>query len=146
MIYPYNEDIQNELDSLCKLTASDFSGLAWINQQDSRIRWLYASGNSNERYKRLAQKPGRGLAGLVLKLGRPIIIDASMTDSELSRIQHNYPIMLVEQLHAALAVPITLHDETGGVLLIGNRTERYYEENDLQIVSNLIKRFESLLQ
>jgi nitrogen regulatory protein A len=146
MIYRYNEEIQDELDSLCKITASDFSGLAWIDQHDSRIRWLYASGNSSERFKRLALKPGRGLAGLVLKLGRPIIIDAGMTDLELSHVQYDYPIMLVEHLLAAIAVPITVLDETRGVLLIGNRSERYYEENDLHLISNLIGRFELLLQ
>jgi nitrogen regulatory protein A len=151
MIYPImegnqNQDIQDELDSLCKITTSDFSGLAWIDQHDSRIRWLYVSGNSNERYKRLAQKLGRGLAGLVLRLGRPIIIDAVTNDKELSRLQHDYPIMLVEHLHTALAVPIKLQDETRGVLLIGNRSDRYYEENDLNLISNLIERFELLLQ
>jgi nitrogen regulatory protein A len=146
MIYSYNEEIQDELDALCKITASDFSGLAWIDKHDSRIRWLYASGNSSERFKRLALKPGRGLAGLVLKLGRPIIIDAGMTDFEISRVQYDYPIMLVEHLHAAIAVPIKIQDETRGVLLIGNRSERYYEENDLHLISNLIERFELLLQ
>jgi nitrogen regulatory protein A len=146
MIYPYNEEIQDELDSLCKITTSDFSGLAWIDQQDSRIRWLYASGNSNERFKQLALKSGRGLAGLVLKLGRPIIIDAGMRDLELSRVQYNYPIMLVEHLQTAIAVPITVYDETRGVLLIGNRSERYYEENDLHLIMNLIERFTGLLQ
>jgi nitrogen regulatory protein A len=146
MIYPYNVEIQDELDSLCKITTSDFSGLAWIDQHDSRIRWLYASGNSNERFKRLALKSGRGLAGLVLKLGRPIIIDAGMTELELSRVQYDYPIMLVEHLLAAIAVPITVLGETRGVLLIGNRSERYYEENDLNLISNLIGRFELLLQ
>jgi nitrogen regulatory protein A len=146
MIHPYNEEIQEELDSLCKITTSDFSGLAWIDQHDNRIRWLYVSGNSNERFKRLALKPGRGLAGLVLKLGRPIVIDTSMPDSERIRLHHDYSIMLVEDLHAAIAVPIKIQDETLGVLLIGNRSERYYEENDLHLISNMIERFEFLLQ
>jgi nitrogen regulatory protein A len=146
MVYPYNEEIQDELDSLCKITSSDFSGLAWIDQQDSRIRWLYVSGNSNERFKRLALKSGRGLAGHVLKLGRPIIIDASMTELELSRVQYDFPIMLVEHLQTAIGVPITVNNETRGVLLIGNRSERYYEDHDLHLVSNLIERFERLLQ
>jgi nitrogen regulatory protein A len=146
MIYPYNVEIQDELDTLCKITTSDFSGLAWIDQHDSRIHWLYASGNSNERYKRLALKSGRGLAGLVLKLGRPIIIDAGMSDIELSRVQYDYPIMLVEDLQSAIAVPIKIQDEPHGVLLIGNRSERYYEENDLLLISNLSERFELLFQ
>lgn len=140
-----NQAIQNELISLCKLTASDFSGIAWIDQHDSRIRWLYGSGNSSDRFKRLALKPGHGLAGLVLKLGRPIIIDASMQDLELARIQYNYPIMLVEKLQAALAVPLKIQNETRGVLLVGNRSERLYDEKDLPLVSEWIERFERLL-
>jgi nitrogen regulatory protein A len=146
MIYPYNEEIQEELDSLCKITTSDFSGLAWIDQHDSRIRWLYTSGNSNERFKRLALKSGHGLAGLVLRLGRPITVDTSMPELERKRLQHDYSIMLVEHLHAAFAVPIQFHGETRGVLLIGNRSERFYEKNDLHLISNRIERFERLLQ
>jgi nitrogen regulatory protein A len=146
MIFPYNIEIQNELDSLCKITTSDFSGLAWIEQHDNRIRWLYVSGNSNDRFKRLALKPGRGLAGLVLKLGRPIIIDMSTPDLERIHLQQEYSIMLVEDLHAVIAVPIKIKDEKRGVLLIGNRSERYYEENDLHMITNWIERLEMLLQ
>jgi nitrogen regulatory protein A len=129
MIYQYNEEIQFELDQLRSVTSSDFSGMAWIEHHDSRIRWLYASGNSNERYKKLALKPGRGLAGLVIKLGRHVIVDAAMQN--LERLRHDYSIMLVEQLLSAIAVPITIRYETCGVLLIGDRTERLYETSDL---------------
>jgi nitrogen regulatory protein A len=145
MIYPYNNEIQVELDSLCKITTSDFSGLAWIDYHDNRIRWLYTSGNSNDRFKRIALKPGRGLAGFVLKLGRPIIIDMSKPDIERIRLQHEYSIMLVEDLHAVIAVPFKIQTEMRGVLLIGNRSERYYQENDLQLISNMTERFEMLL-
>jgi len=146
MVYPDNKAIQNELDSLCKMTDSDFSGLAWMDPDDSRIRWPYASGNSNERFKRLALKPGRGLAGLVLKLGRPVLIDRNMSDSERMRLHHDYSIMMVEDLHSAIAVPLKLQDEIHGVLLIGNRSERSYEDHDLHLISSTIERFELLLQ
>ena len=135
MMYLYNEDIQNELDTLCKITSSDFSGLAWNDPHDRRIRWLYASGNSNERFKSLALKPGHGLAGLVLKLGRPLIIDSSMEILERDKLRHDYSIMLVEHLHSAMAVPIIVQDEVRGVLLIGNRSDRYYIDEDLLLIS-----------
>ncbi|MEX2462352.1 MAG: GAF domain-containing protein [Paenibacillaceae bacterium] len=146
MVYPNHEVIQNELDSLCKATTSDFSGIAWMDHHDGRIRWLYASGNRNEQFKRLALKPGRGLAGLVLKLGRPFVIDCGMEELERKRLQHDYSIMLVEQLHTAIALPIKIHDETRAVLLIGNRSDRCYEPNDIQLFSSLSARFEHLLQ
>jgi nitrogen regulatory protein A len=144
MIYQYKEEIQYELDQLRSVTSSDFSGLAWIEHHDSRIRWLYASGNSNERYKKLALKPGRGLAGLVIKLGRNVIVDAAMQN--LERLRQDYSIMLVEQLLSVIAVPITIRFETCGVLLIGERTERFYEKNDLYLITNLADRIALLLQ
>ena len=140
-----NQHIQAELDLLCKNTASDFSGLAWLDTFDSRIRWLYASGNSNERFRRLAVKSSRGLAGLAIKLGRPIIIDANLTEIELARVQYDYPIMLVERLRSAIAVPIKVRDEMRSVLLIGNRSDRIYEESEINIVIKSSERF-ALLQ
>jgi nitrogen regulatory protein A len=141
MISPFQEVIQFELDQLRKVTSSDFSGIAWIDERDNRIRWLYASGNLNERYKKLALKPGRGLAGMVIKLGRPLVIDAKTLEVEILRMQHDYPIMLVEQLRCFIAVPITIHIETLGVLIIGHRTERFYDKNVIVPLTNLADRF-----
>jgi nitrogen regulatory protein A len=146
MINSNNNIIQDELDSLRNQTASDFSGIAWMDQHDNRIRWFYVSGNSNERFKRLALKPGRGLAGLVLRLGRPLIIDNRLPGSERTSLQHEYSIMLVEDLLAVIAFPIKIQDETRGVLLIGDRSDRYYEENIFFLISKLLGRFERLLQ
>jgi nitrogen regulatory protein A len=146
MINSNNDIIQDELDSLRNQTASDFSGLAWMDQHDNRIRWFYVSGNSNERFKRLALKPGRGLAGIVLRLGRPLIIDSRLPNLERTNLQHEYSIMLVEDLLAAIAFPIKIQDETRGVLLIGDRSDRYYEENIFPLLSKWLGRFELLIQ
>lgn len=138
MIYPDKEGIQDELDLLRKMTFSDFSGMAWMELHDHRIRWIFASGNSNLRYKDLALKPGRGLAGLVIKLGRPVIIESTINNDE--RIKHEYSIMLVEQLQSAIAVPMTIRNEVRGVLLIGNRTERVYHQDVLSAVMIIADR------
>jgi nitrogen regulatory protein A len=140
MIAPWKKEIQPQLDQIRASTGSDFSGIAMEEQYHHRIRWLAASGNCNERYSELAIRPGRGLAGLVIKLGRPVIVDAAMPASERERLRPDYSIMLVEHLQAAIAVPLALQDEISGVLLVGSRSERLYEDHQLHLVMNAAER------
>lgn len=140
------EVIQLQLDRLRAATSSDFAGLAWLEQQDNRIRWLFVSGNLGERYKKLALKPGRGLAGHVIRLGRPVIVDAAMPDEERQRLRHEYSIMPVEQLQSLLAVPVAVGDETRGALLIGNREAGSFAEVDLTVTIQTADRLASHMQ
>ncbi len=112
-----------------ELTASDFSGLAWIVYPENRIRWLHVSGNLNLRYSQLALKPGRGLAGQVIRQGRPLIVNSTMEDYE--QMKHEYPIMSVENLRSVMALPVLLRQDTDGVLLAGRRTPHAYRGEDL---------------
>lgn len=136
---PWKNEIRPHLDQIRATTDSDFAGLAMEEQYHRRIRWLAASGNRDDRYAELLIRPGRGLSGLVLKLGRPVIVDAAMPVSERERLRPDYSIMLVEQLIAAIAVPLAIQDEIRGVLLIGNRSERLYGDSQLQLVTNAAK-------
>ena len=38
--------------------------------RSSPIKWKYVSGNTNERYKLIILRKGRGLAGTVMKTGK----------------------------------------------------------------------------
>ncbi|WP_181909349.1 GAF domain-containing protein [Paenibacillus taihuensis] len=149
MSAPWKKEIQSQLDQIRTSTDSDWAGFAMEEQYHRRIRWLAASGNSNERYAELVIRPGRGLSGLVIKLGRPVIVDARMPASERERLRPDYSIMLVEQLQAAIGVPLTIQDEIRGVLLVGNRSERLYEDNHLHLVKHaaehLIPHLQQLL-
>lgn len=141
MIFP-DKKIQYQLDQLRETTSSEFAGMAWIEHDENRIRWIYVSGNKNVRYKQFALKPGHGLAGLVIRLGRPVKIHPTLVHFEL--VKHDYPIMSVEQLQSAIAVPITIQGETKGVLLVGNRVERIYQPDDLTMLSTAADRLASL--
>lgn len=127
------EEVRVELNRLRMLTSSDFSALALVDRHTNRIRWHYASGNGNERYKHIALRTGQGLEGMAVRLGRPVAVDASTP--ELERIRGQYPIMLAENLLSALAVPLSVNGAIGGVMLIGDRTERIYKPNDMEQVA-----------
>ena len=48
-------------------------------------KWKYVSGNTNERYKLIILRKGRGLAGTVMKTGKRMVIadvDTALTQAE----------------------------------------------------------------
>jgi nitrogen regulatory protein A len=108
------------------------------------MRWLYGSGSLNDRYKKLALLPGRCLAGQVAKLGRTVVMDASTGNVERQRSE--YPIMLLERLHAAAASPIMISGEVHGILLIGIRSSKIYSPDELATVSRCAEALASMYQ
>lgn len=118
--------ILDELDQLRLSTSSDFSALALIDDREHRIRWAYASGNDNERYRQISLRMGRGLAGMAIRLGRPIVVDSSVPG--YGQVSPEYSIMLAENLRAAIAVPVPAPGGIRGVLLVGSRAERVYPQ------------------
>ena len=42
----------------------DFVGVAIQNQRGPDVRWHYAVGNGNDKYKRITVRYGKGIAGL----------------------------------------------------------------------------------
>lgn len=137
-------EIEAQLNSLRNITSSDFSALALIDIRKHRIQWRYASGNINDRYKQMMVRPGQGLAGLVIRLGRHMVLDAAMPDVPLKRLEH--PIMLAENLHSALAVPITIEREIHGVLLLGSRSIRTFTENEIMLTFGAAEKIALLLK
>ncbi|WP_181438565.1 GAF domain-containing protein [Paenibacillus sambharensis] len=112
--------IDRILDELRNTASSDLAALAWKDEEGRRIRWIAASGNRNERFRRMALKPGKGITGEVLRAGRMVVIAQAAGDTESTACDH--PIMLAEQLQSAVAIPVLIDHKAYGVLLLGNRS------------------------
>ncbi|RBW68806.1 GAF domain-containing protein [Bacillus taeanensis] len=136
--------IESELNSLRIKTASDFTALAWLYKDNREIRWRYVSGNGNDRYKQMVGKIGKGLAGMTVLLGSPIILDS--TTSDLSRKRLDYPIMIAENLLSAVSVPLKNNGEIVGVLLAGSRTMRTFTQNEIQFFIETAERMSLSIQ
>lgn len=134
--------VVRELERLREATSSDFSALARIGP-DRDIRWSNASGHLSERYKRLMQRPGKGLAGTVVKIGRPYVLDESERDRQ--RLMSESPIMAVERLLAAYAVPIVDGSDVVGVLLVGHRASRTYTPEEKAAIADAARRIGPML-
>ena len=118
------------LADMCIQMSGDFCGFARFNRQQNRIYWAAITGAVSDRHEQLAIKPGVGLLGQTIRHGRPFLIDSSTLEIEQER--HNNPIMLMERLACALAVPVWQEDAVIGVLLIGNRTLKKYKSQEIQ--------------
>jgi len=114
------------LEDLRRQTGADFSAFACEEPNEPVIRWKYAMGNRNERFRRIVLRPGKGIAGKVLLSGRLMILE------NYEPKQHDdpreYPILYAEELKSALAVPVVIQDRIKGVVLIGYRSPCVIEE------------------
>lgn len=117
-----NFNYQTKIDELREMLACDFISLAIAKSasEGSEITWQYASGNLNDRYKRIVLHSGKGIAGVVFKTGKEMIVN-SVKDELLEKDLFNYPIIVSEQLSSLAAVPLFQFSRVAGVLLIGYR-------------------------
>lgn len=115
---------QEEIDKLRDRFQFDFVSMALVQPAEDRfvLTWQYASGNINDRYKRIVLHSGKGIAGIVFKTGKPMLIQNVNADIE-SRDLFNYPIIVAEQLKSLGAVPLWDGTRVMGVLLVGYRAE-----------------------
>ncbi|UOF92070.1 GAF domain-containing protein [Fodinisporobacter ferrooxydans] len=143
-MWSLQEEIEGCLFELRRLTATDFAAIACSNQKDQTIRWVYVSGNRNDRYKRILLRPGKGIAGKVAKSGRPMVIHSFSPKS--GDDPREYPILLAENLKSVVGVPITIEDRVFGILLIGSRQERIFAEQDVELVTNVAEQLGPLLK
>lgn len=117
-----NQNLQDNLDQLRIKDGYDFGAIALYecSLRSSPIKWKYVSGNTNDRYKLIILRKGRGLAGTVMKTGKRMVIadvDTALTQAE----KIAFPIILNESLTAVVAVPLWLDTQMYGVLLLGQR-------------------------
>lgn len=133
-------DLLKQLEQLLARTSSDFAAIAAVGcEADRTIRWLCGSGNGNERFLQMKEKSGAGIAGWVVRHGRPLAVRSKEPDAE--RRRRSYPIMLAESLHAAAAAPIRSDTDIVGVLLVGRRTDLDYTLSDMTVLEQEADRF-----
>ncbi|AQQ51935.1 GAF domain-containing protein [Planococcus lenghuensis] len=124
---------QKEMERLQTALGCDLVALACVEpaEQQYVLKWQYAAGNLNDRFKRVVLQSGKGVAGLVFKTGKPILLP-TVTEFVQKDGLFNYPIIKSEKLKSVAAVPIWNHGRVAGVLLSGSREEYGINEVILQ--------------
>ncbi|GIP24450.1 MULTISPECIES: GAF domain-containing protein [Paenibacillus] len=137
------DHIEQGLDTLRIRTASDFSGLLLMENPEAGLRWNFVSGNRNNRCKQIVLRPGQGLPGLVMRLGRRVILDQSVPD--INKLRFDNPIMLAEHLQAVAVIPILHERDILGLLMIGSRTPHLYTPQIIELVEQEAQSLTPLL-
>lgn len=121
----------------------DFVALAMQNEVGPDVKWHYASGNLNEKFKRITVRFGKGIAGKIISSGSPMML-TDFPKGILGKVT-DYPIMLAEKLVSAYAVPLFFNGAPKGVLLIGNRKNTTLKDTEQQHVSETAQDLEQIL-
>ncbi|MEF2965799.1 GAF domain-containing protein [Paenibacillus sp. M1] len=134
---------QRDIDQLRERLGYDFVSLAFAQsaQDGFVLTWQYASGNLNDRYKRIVLQSGKGIAGIVFKTGKPMLVADVKAELDPNDM-FNYPILVSERLSSLVGIPLYQLDRVEGVLLAGYRGgnavhnedfRRIYESSNGQI-------------
>jgi len=112
----------------------DFVGVAIFQEALKELQWKYAVGNRNTKYEFITVRYGKGIAGSVMRTGRPMSI-ANFPFDIIGK-PTDYPIMLAEKLVSAMATPIKSQEIAWGVLLVGNRNRTTFTSEQLLLLQN----------
>lgn len=133
-------DYQLELDQIRAHFHYEFMAIALVEtaEFDYLIKWKYASGNLNDRFKQVVLRSGKGVPGIVFKTGKPIFIP-SVDEYIQADSLFNYPIINLEKLRSLVAVPLWNDQRVAGVLLGGFRDEQQVTKQHLQDLLDLAR-------
>ncbi|GIO44712.1 hypothetical protein J41TS4_44700 [Paenibacillus apis] len=127
------QQIQQELQQLKSDLALDFVAVALADANYRDIYWKIALGAKSERYRKITVRMGRGMAGKVMQTKRPHIVTSYPEEVRDEMLE--YPIFLVEAIRSAVGVSVDSkrpeQKQSYGVLLVGQRQERVYHEQEI---------------
>lgn len=127
-MYAGEAEWERYLSELRQHLESDFCAIALFDASSRQIRWNAASGNTNEKFRYMVNRPGQGMAGEVIRIGRTV--QRTCTSDEQRRSVDS--IMLAERLVVAAATPVRTEDnKTVGILLMGRRIGSIYTTSEL---------------
>lgn len=143
-VYEYvsQQSLYNLCHSLLDQVSCDFAAFALLSSDKLEVSWQIASGNRDETYKRISVHFGKGIAGHVISSKKAYEINHFPFDIK-GRVRY-YPIMLAEKLVSAYAVPVTYRSVPLGVLLIANRFQHEFSEEEKDRVKNVASLIENM--
>lgn len=131
-------------DQLLGDIGCEFVALALQNEVGPDVRWHYAAGNLNDKYKRITVRFGKGIAGKIISSGSPMMLSNFPNDIYGKITDH--PIMLAEKLVSCYAVPLFFTSSPKGVLLAGKREKYNYLEHEQDMVKDAALTLEEILK
>lgn len=135
----YDNNFQQVITTIREKYDLDLVTLAFIQpaQFEYVLTWQFSVGNINNRLKRIVLQSGKGIAGLVFKTGKPIMVK-NVTTQYAKRDLFNFPIIVSEKLKSFCAIPLYSKNKVQGVILLGFRAENEMTDELYEKIKNNI--------
>lgn len=125
--------VRTALQNAMGKTEADFVALALYDREHEEIRWRVAYGALSDRYKAIAIRIGKGIAGDVLLTGRPLTVHNFPEDVSSDPLE--YPIMIIEKLVSCYAAPVGDNGNVFGALMAAERKGRIFGKEDRDLLT-----------
>lgn len=128
-------DHQTQIDQFLAAADFEFVAIALIEPAENQyvLKWKYTSGSISNRIKKMLLQSGKGIAGMVFKTGKPLLVK-DRTDFVQNGDLFNFPILVFENLRSFGAVPLWHNGRVAGVLLGGFRVEGLMTEEKMELL------------
>lgn len=132
--------VQARLDMVVRIIARSMVAEVcslYMRQADGDMELFATEGLSPDAVHLTRMKPGEGLVGEIMRLGRPL----NLSDAPNHPAFSYRPETGEDPFHAFMGVPLLRGGRAIGVLVVQNRTERVYSEDeveDLQIIAMVL--------
>lgn len=128
-------DFTEQLEAIRAITGCDLVAVALVEPAENQyvLKWKYIAGSINNRIKKVILSSGKGIAGMVFKTGKPMLLPA-VSDSMAEHDLFNFPILSLENLKSIGAVPLWHNGRVAGVLLGGFRGDESMTEVQMDVL------------
>ncbi|HSP22964.1 MAG TPA: GAF domain-containing protein [Planococcus sp. (in: firmicutes)] len=134
------KEYQLQIEKIREALGCDIIALALVQPAENLhvLKWQYASGNISEGLKKVVLQSGKGIAGGVFKLGKPLLVP-DVKEFAAKDDLFNYPILRLENLKSIGATPLWHSGRVVGVLLGGFRDPHLMTPEKLQMLISMAK-------
>ncbi|MBI3998902.1 MAG: GAF domain-containing protein [Armatimonadetes bacterium] len=116
------------------LLGTEVAGLSLVEEGCGDLTWRLLVGGS-DRFRQIRLRPGEGVAGYVVKTGRPLVMNDWEHCPAAGPV--SAPILTLEGLRAALAVPLQSGGRTFGVLMVASHRPTAFTTDQVALLSSL---------
>src|SRR3569833_3906247 len=123
--------VQARLDMVVRIIARSMVAEVcslYMSRAQGEMELFATEGLARDAVHVTRMKPGEGLVGEIMRLGRPL----SLADAPHRPAFSYRPETGEDPYHAFLGVPLLRGGRTIGVLVVQNRTERVYTEDEVE--------------
>lgn len=118
-----------------QLLAADTAGLALLHEPSETVYWELLATSRGERHRSFKTKLGECVGGDVIQSGEPVILEN--VDPEAADLPVTRHLLAVEELRAAIVVPVRVGGSPIGAMLAGHRTPYSFQLSHLKLLLGL---------